>query len=168
MSDLSQAEARDTLFEMMDDVRAGMLGVSESGQHMQPMTHFFDRDTATLWFITSKQTDLVRAVGMGATAHFTVTGEDHKAWTCMSGPISQSADRAKLDELWSVVSAAWFDEGREDPDVCLLQMPLREAALWTATGNPLMFGMEIAKANMTEDKKPDIGDHVIINFQTAA
>jgi general stress protein 26 len=168
MADLSQAEARDTLFDTMSDVRAGMLGVQGSDQHMQPMTHHLDRDTGEVWFITSRASDLVRALGSGATAHFTITGQDHRTWACMSGPLVKSDDAAKLDEIWSVVAAAWFDKGREDPDICLLQLTLSSAALWTATGNPLVFGLEVARANMTEDKKPDLGSHVIIDFSTAA
>ncbi|WP_226783132.1 pyridoxamine 5'-phosphate oxidase family protein [Oceaniglobus trochenteri] len=168
MSGMSQTDARKALFDTLNDVQAGMLGVEGSGQHMQPMTHHFDSDTATLWFITSLKTDLVRATGMGATAHFTVTGSDQRTWACMSGPLSQSEDASKLDEIWSVVAASWFDKGRDDPDICLLQMPLHEAALWTSTGNPLVFGLEVARANMSEDKKPDVGEHVVINFQNAA
>lgn len=168
MSGLTQSEARETLFSILADVGAGMLGIDGSGQHMQPMTHFVDRDTGELWFITSKQTDLVRAVGMGATAHYTVTGDDHRAWSSMSGTVTQSEDMAKLDEIWSAVAAAWFDQGRDDPDICLLHLPLREAALWTATGNPLVFGLEIARANMSEKYKPDMGDHVIIDFSRPA
>jgi len=165
---MTRIESRETLFSMLDDVRAGMLGIAGSGQHFQPMTHYADPESAELWFITSKQTDLVRAVGMGNTAHFTVTGTDQRAWSCMSGPITQSDNTAKLDEIWSAVAAAWFDKGRDDPDICLLHMPLREAALWTSTGNPLVFGLEIARANMSEEHKPDIGDHTIIDFSQAA
>jgi len=168
MADMTQMQARETLFDLLDELRAGMLGIAGSSQHMQPMTHHIDRNTAELWFITSKQTDLVRSVGVGNTAHFTVTGPDHRTWASLSGPITQSNDTAKLDEMWSTVAAAWFDEGRNDPDICLLHMPLHEAALWTSTGNPLVFGLEIARANLSQDHKPDVGEHVIIAFDRAA
>ncbi|GFE63370.1 pyridoxamine 5'-phosphate oxidase family protein [Litoreibacter roseus] len=166
-TDLTKEDATKQLFDQLDDLRAGMLGIEGSGQHMQPMTHYFDRETQELWFITSRDTDLVRAVGQGNTAHFTIQSTDQDYYSCMSGPITQSSDEAKLDEIWSAVAAAWFENGREDADVTLLHMPLREAAVWASSGNPLVFGLEILRANMSSDTA-DVGEHRVINFATAA
>ena len=99
-----RADARTALFDAMTEVRAGMLGVEGSGQHMQPMTHFLDEDTAELWFITASDTDLVRAVGQGARAHYCVISKDQTLHACLSGTIVQSQDTDKLDALWSPVA----------------------------------------------------------------
>ncbi|WP_102107297.1 pyridoxamine 5'-phosphate oxidase family protein [Oceaniglobus roseus] len=168
MSDLSRDEAHAALTDLLSDVRAGMLGLKGSDQHMQPMTHHHDPEASTLWFITSRKTDLARAVENGTVARFTATKGDQRAWASMTGTIAHSADTAKLDEIWSSVAAAWFDKGRDDPDICLLEMRLAEAAVWTATGNPLVFGLEIARANLNEERKPDIGSHAVIGFSRAA
>lgn len=166
-TDRTETDARGQLFDQLDDVRAGMLGVEGSGQHMQPMTHYFDRDTGELWFITSTDTDLVRAVGQGSTAHFCVQSTSQDYYACLSGPIHQSQDGAKLDEIWTAVAAAFFEDGREDKKICLLHMPLREAAIWSSPGNPLMFGFEVLRANMG-DGTADAGTHKVINFAAAA
>ena len=166
-TDRTETDARGQLFDQLDDVRAGMLGVEGSGQHMQPMTHYFDRDTGELWFITSRDTDLVRGIGQGNTAHFCVQSTSQDFYACLSGPIRQSQDEAKLDEIWSAVAAAFFEGGREDRDVCLLHMPLREAAIWSSSGNPFAFGIEVLRANMT-DGTAKTGTHKVINFASAA
>ncbi|SDX13301.1 pyridoxamine 5'-phosphate oxidase family protein [Litoreibacter albidus] len=166
-TDRTETDARGQLFDQLDDIRAGMLGVEGSGQHMQPMTHYFDRDTGELWFITSTDTDLVRAVGQGSTAHFCVQSTSQDYYACLSGPIHQSQDEAKLDEIWTAVAAAFFEDGREDKKICLLHMPLREAAIWSSPGNPLMFGFEVLRANMG-DGTADAGTHKVINFAAAA
>ncbi len=168
MTEMNQQEGREALFDILSDVRAGMLGVVGSGQHLQPMSQHTDSETGEIWFITSRTSDLVGAVGSGHTGQFSVTGKDHRAWACMSGPLEQVDDTAKLDEIWNAVAAAWFDKGRDDPDICLLRLTLASASLWTATGNPLVFGLEIARANMSEQKKPDVGSHVVIEFGRAA
>lgn len=171
-----QAVTRDTdtkalteaLLDTLEDIRAGMLGVSGSGQHMQPMTHFLDRKTHTLWFITSRETDLVRAVGTGDRAHFTLMDEDEGFYACMSGTIRQSDDRAKLEELWSPMVSAWFEGGPEDPDAVLLHMALTEAAVWRNTAGALKFGVEMARALARSDKQPDIGEHAVVPLGIAA
>jgi general stress protein 26 len=61
-----KADGRATLFDVLDTQRVGMLGVVGSNQNMQPMTHHADANAGALWFVTSKDTDLVRAVGTGA------------------------------------------------------------------------------------------------------
>ena len=162
-----ETDAQGTLFEVLDEQRVGMLGVSGSGQHMQPMTHFADPDACALWFVTSRDTDLVRAVGQGAQAHHCVMKSDGTLYACLAGTLEQSSDSAKLDELWSAVTAAWFEEGREDPDVVLLRFSLRDAGVWTATDSGIVFGLEIARANMSAERQPDVGEHTVVRFGDA-
>lgn len=159
-----RADARGTLFEKLDEQRVGMLGVVDSDQHMQPMTHYADPHTAEIWFITSTDTDLVRAVGLGARSHYCVMTPDQEFYTCLSGTLEQSEDREKLDELWSSVASAWFDEGRQDPKVTLLRLAAQEAAIWASTDSVAAFGFEIVRANLEADHKPDVGEHLIIRL----
>lgn len=156
------------LWEQLDDVRAGMLGVEGSGQHMQPMSHYTDRASGKIYFLTSDETDLVKAIGDSAVAHFCVTSTDQDFYACIKGKLSLSKDDAKIDEYWNKVAAAWFEDGRRDPHITLLEFDLDEAALWASTGNPLVFGLEIAKANMNKEKQPDVGEHTIVHFSSAA
>lgn len=164
MSSKVEADPRGTLFDVLDDSRVGMLGVVGSGQHMQPMTHFADREAGAVWFVTSKDTDLVRAIGIGGQARYCIMKDDGTFYACLAGVLEQSEDRQKLDELWSSVTAAWFDEGREDPDVALLKLSLRDAGVWTATDSSVVFGMEIARANLSSEHKPEIGEHFVVRF----
>lgn len=163
--DRLREDPRSTLFANMTGQRAGMLGVVDSDQHMQPMTHYPDPQTAEVWFITSSQTDLVKAVGTGARAHYCLIAEDGTFYACLSGTLEQVDDEEKLDQLWSPIAAAWFDEGRDDSDVVLLRLTLQEAALWASTDNAAIFGLEIARANISKARKPDVGEHVLIGFE---
>ncbi|NVK47150.1 MAG: pyridoxamine 5'-phosphate oxidase family protein [Rhodobacteraceae bacterium] len=156
------------LWQELGELRAGMLGITGAHDAMQPMSHFQDAAAGKLWFITSDETDLVRHVGTGDQAQFCVTSQDQSFFACLTGAIRQSTDRAKLDELWSPAAAAWFEGGRDNPHVCLLEMTLSEAALWASTGNPLAVGYEMLKANMASDTTPDVGEHVVIAFPHAA
>ncbi|WP_208351440.1 pyridoxamine 5'-phosphate oxidase family protein [Pseudaestuariivita rosea] len=170
MSDIERAEDDPVgqLWDQLDNVRAGMLGIDHSDQHFQPMTHFIDREAECLWFITASDTDLVRAIGQGATAHYNAMGDNHDYHACLRGTIIQSSDTEKLDELWSVAAAAWFEEGREDPKVTLLQMTLRDGAIWASEGNAMIVGWKMIKAAMTSESHPAIGTQQIVSFNKAA
>jgi general stress protein 26 len=158
---------RERLFDALDETRVGMLGIDDSGQHMQPMTHFLDRDDDSLWFISGTDTDLVRTLSSGARrAHFTLQDKG-ELYACLSGALSHVEDRGKLDELWSPAASMWFDGGKDDPRVALLRMPIAEAAIWTIDAGRLAFGIEMARGAMG-DHDPDVGDHVVLSFPVAA
>lgn len=164
MSELKKAKTDplDLFWGTADDTRFGMLGVEGSGQHMQPMTHFIDRDAKALWFMTSLKTDLVRAVGDGATAHFTIVNKGQDVQICAKGKIRRVEDAAKRDELWNPVAGAWFED-KNDPSLVLLKLTLEDAALWASTDSSFVFGWEIAKAHV-KDEDPEAGTHKVIRF----
>ena len=162
------AKLRDALFDALESERAGMLGVSGTADHMQPMSHFTDREAGCLWFISSRETDLARHVAVEARkAHFTLTSSNGKLYACMSGALSQVVDPDKLDELWSPVASMWFDGGKDDPEVVLLKMPLDEAAVWLNEAGALRFGIEMVRGATTEHD-PDVGEHAVLDLRAAA
>ena len=84
--------------------------------------------------------------------------------TCSSGNLSVSDNEAKLDELWSFASAAWFEGGRRDPKVRLLQLAMDQASVWISTSRSLTDGIEMLKAAVLKDRQPELGDHFMIAF----
>ena len=65
-------------------------------------------------------------------------------------------DPAKRDEYWNSVVEAWFDGGKDDPKLTMLQMKLVDGKIWASTDSKIKFGWEIAKANLTDDM-PHVG-----------
>jgi general stress protein 26 len=166
--DADTARLRDALFDGLQSERAGMLGVSGTGDHMQPMTHFTDREAGCLWFITSRETDLASQLeGGGRGAHFTLTSGDGKLYACIYGVLERVENPAKLEELWSPMASMWFDGGKDDPDVLLLRMRLDEASVWLNEAGALRFGMEMLRG-ATSDHDPDVGEHGLVDLRMAA
>lgn len=156
----NKGEVRSELFDRLADIRVGMLGIDGSGR-MRPMTHFVDEDAGIIRFITSRSAELAAEVGQGATGHYCVVTDGFYA--LINGTVSPSEDAGALDDLWNPVAAAWFT-GRDDPDILLLSMPMREAELWSSTDSTLHFGFEIARANLDPDHEPHVGTHDKIQF----
>lgn len=157
MADLKKARENpeEQLWDQIADLTGVMLGVPSSGQHMQPMDAQVDREGNRLWFFTRRSTDLAKAVGAGADGRICVVGSKHDYHACIDGGIRENRDAAKIEEYWNPVVAAWFD-GKDDPDMTLLEFTPKDAAIWASAKNPIVFGWEIAKANLT-DEEPDVG-----------
>ncbi|MGO4851473.1 pyridoxamine 5'-phosphate oxidase family protein [Phaeovulum sp. W22_SRMD_FR3] len=155
-----------TAFDQLDAVRVGMLGVEGAHHHMQPMTHHLDREEGALYFIASRDTDLIRDVGLGATAHYCLVGKEQDFHACFKGPLEQIEDEQRLNKIWSPFAAVWFDKGREDPKVCLLRLMLHDAEVWASDDNAVSVGWEMAKALLGAEDRPEIGAHRTIDFRT--
>ena len=169
MSSLRQAREnpKEQLFDEIDKIHAGMLGVEGTHMHMQPMAPQLDRQTNTVWFFTRTDPAIIEAIGTGARAPFCVVGKDHDYHACLAGRLEVRKDPVKIDEYWSSVVEAWFDHGKDDPKLTMLALHLDDAEIWASTGSSLKFGWEIAKANFNPDEEPDVGVKTRVTFSDA-
>ncbi len=151
---------KEEFWDRIEDIRTGMLGTDNA--RAVPMSHYADKDANVLWFITATGTDLAKTAQTGASAEYVVISDDEHLYARIDGKVQAVTDPAKLEELWSAVADAWFEDGRTDDDIQLVRMDLSEAEVW-ATGGSLSFIYAIAKAHIT-DEKPDMGQHGTIRF----
>jgi general stress protein 26 len=168
IQDTLSTNPREALFEVLDGVRAGMLGLSGGGDGLQPMTHFPDAETGVIWFISSTETDLVQSLGLGEDAQYVVISTDHDAHVSLRGKLHHVHDDAKLDALWGPFVSAWFEGGREDPHVALLRLDPEVAEIWASSSSTLKIGFEVIRANLDAGHQPDIGAKATVRFAAAA
>jgi general stress protein 26 len=163
---ISPSEAEDRLWKALEDTRTGMLGLvgGDEHQHFQPMTAFEDRPGDCLWFFTRDDTDLVRSLGSGHQAMYTLVTKDTKIYACLGGQVTRQADPEVVDRYWNPVVAAWYPHGKDDPHLVLLRFDLDDARVWFNDKGPVMFMVEVAKANLTRSF-PDSGDKADVRFQ---
>lgn len=150
-------EIKHTLWKKMADSPYVMIGLTGARRHAEPMTAQLDKDSVdTLWFFAGKDNRL--AAGGEAAAEFVSKGHDFFA--SMSGTVSVSNDQAQIDKLWNPQAAAWFEGGREDPNLALLRFDIAHAELWetdiSLTGRlKMLFGGTIDYAESNDYAKVD-------------
>lgn len=156
------SDHKETFWDRLEDINAGMLGLNATARFL-PMSHYADDDTNTLWFITAKGTDLVKALQGGPQDGTHIVSSEKKGlYARIAGRLSLSDDKEQLDELWNTIASSWFEDGPQDPDVQLVRMDLTDAEVWATEGS-LSFLYEIAKSKVT-GSKPDMGDHFSLTF----
>ena len=160
--DLKELEIR--LWKTLEDERIGMLGLcGDNIGHFHPMTAFCDRELGTIWFFTRRDTELVSRLVQGGKAMFNLVSKDRDLWACISGTVTEQHDADRIDQYWGPVVAAWFPEGKDDPELTLLRLDAEDADVWVSSKGPIRFAFEIAKANLT-DSEPDVGEHARLNL----
>jgi len=130
------------LWEAIEHRRMGMLELTSSGLHAQPMIAFVERRRKRLWFITRGDTDLVRGVGDGACSAFLL--QDGDLMASISGALSVVDDRRRMARYWNASVAAWLPEGLHDPRLTLLCMDCVDAEVWISGLGLTKFAWEIA------------------------
>ncbi len=153
--------SKDEFWDRAAAVNAGMLD-AQGGKRLVPMSHHADRENNTLWFITATGTDAVDAVATGPMpCAYVLADNGNGLYAHLHGSLSRSNDAAKLDELWSPVAAAWFEGGRDDPDIRLLSFKITKGEVWATSTSGIAFVFNIARAKLTGGQ-PDMGDHFTI------
>jgi len=122
----------------------------------QPMTVLNEDEQSPLWIFTSKETDLARALSPGQPASLAFSSKGHDVFASLLGRISPDNDRAVIDRLWNPFVAAWYKEGKDDPELCLLRFDVEEAKVWIDASS-LLAGVKIL---LGADPKRDYKDKV--------
>ena len=157
---MSDKDLKQEFWSRLDDVRAGLL--SADGERPVPMSPMPDEAANAIWFITVAGSAADRAAKSGGEASFHVADPKANFYANVFGKLDATNDAAKLDELWSVMAAAWFPDGRDDEAVRLVKFTPHDGEVWATEGGAAYL-YEIAKANVT-GSVPDIGMHGRVVF----
>jgi general stress protein 26 len=123
------ADIKDRFWEELSESRLLMVGLSGVHQHHQPMTAQLDEEANhAFWFYTTRDNRL--AAGGPAMAQF--AGKDHHLFACIAGTLVEETDPAVIDAHWSSGVAAWYEGGRDDPNLLMLRFDLGDAEIWLA------------------------------------
>lgn len=130
----SQAELETRFWKALRSDMTVMLGLAEgeSGGQAQPMTaQLGEREgRGPIWFFTSKEADLVRDMGAGASARLHFAAKGHDLFASIEGRLVPDNDPATIDRLWNRFVAAWFEKGRDDPKLQLIRFDPEAAQIW--------------------------------------
>lgn len=145
-------------WEELDKSPFLMLGIPEQKAHSLPMTAQFDKDYPnSIFFYTRKDNRLVENLVPGANkamAQFSAKGHDFFA--CVEGNLSAINDPALRDKFWSNAVSAWFEGGKDDPNLAMLRLDLQNGEFWEADFDlegavKMIFGGKIDQ-DKAEDK----------------
>lgn len=157
---MSSKEHKEKIWNYINDIKVGML-VTQDGKDLRarPMHLVQDEYDGTLWFFTKRSAEKVFEVQGDHDQHqVCLTFSDDGVYVSLSGHAHLNQDQALIDKLWSPFAGAWFEKGREDPDVALLEIKINKGEHWEADENKIVQLYEIAKANLG-DGTPDIGEN---------
>ena len=157
-------DAKQDFWDRIDGVQAGMLGLTSDGELVPMSPNLREERDGKIWFITSTQSDLPTKLGdVAMPARFVVADAKSGLYTNLEGTLELVDDSQVLEEVWSVIAGAWFEDGKQDEDVQLMAFTPKMGGAWFSSTNPARFVYEIAKAHAT-GSQPDTGYEATLQF----
>lgn len=158
------AEELQTVSDVLDKARIGLLTTVDAEKHLvsRPLALIdrpFDGD---VWFFVAKDSHKVHDIE--TTPEVNVAVDTSKGWLSISGTASLTQDSAKIDELWNTGAEAWFDQGRDDPQVSLLRVEAHTIESWTSTEPKAITLFKYAKAAATGGHPKNVGENETITL----
>lgn len=106
---------------------------TEGHLHAAPMTTQNREFNGQVWFIGSKKSELCQSIQTDSQVNLAyVTSSNH--YVSIHGTANLVDDQSILDELWSPAYEAFFENGKQDPDVQLIQVNAHGAQYWESAG----------------------------------
>ena len=164
---MSKQENIDKIQAVIKDVKFAMMSTinSKGDLHAWPMT---TSETSLggkeIWFIGDKTSDVVKDIQSNPKVGLSYASQDDKDYVSISGNAELSTDKAKLDELWSPVYNAFFENGKEDETVQLIKIVPHGAECWLS-GSSTINMFKMAAAALQDGKTAeDIGEQFSISL----
>lgn len=92
-----------------------------------PMSPQLDKDAdSAIWFFTHKNSAFAALGPVTATFQ----GKDHDMFARFDGRLSAETSKERFEQFWNNFVEAWYDGGKDDPDLLFLRMDLGRAEIW--------------------------------------
>jgi general stress protein 26 len=115
-------------------MRVAMLTTVEEtgGLRSRPMAVQEVTDEGVAWLFTSGGSAKVDEIGRIHHVNLCYLRPVRGVYVSMSGTAQVDRDPARIRELWHPLLHAWFPDGLDDPDLCLLKVEIEKADCWMA------------------------------------
>jgi general stress protein 26 len=147
------------LKEMLEGIDFCMMTTIDGGQlRSRPMSTQTAEFDAEIWFFTRDNTHKIEEIEKDNRVCLGYSDPDNHTYVSVSGRAEMSKDRAKMEELWNPVLKAWFPDGLDDPNICLMKVTAEQAEYWEASGGKLVQLFGLVKALATGEEA-DYGEN---------
>lgn len=149
-----------TLADLIDGIEVAMLTTRAADGSLvsRPLQTLKADASGDLCFFTAADSRKVDELLADARVNLAYAHVGQQRYLSVRGTASVSRDRALIDELWSVAQTPFFPGGKDDPNLVVLHVRVRDADYWEAPGNIVSRALDFTRA-IISDEPTDLGEH---------
>lgn len=142
--------------EMVEGIRICMLStvVGEGYAVSRPMATQDVAFEGMVYFLTRSTSGKVENIAGNQRVTLDYADPGDSKYVTLRGVASVYRDQKKIDEMWNPMYKAWFPEGKEDPEIAILKVEIREGEYWEANSSKIIMGIKYVAAAVTGGKVP--------------
>lgn len=152
---LNQQDAIEKLKEMVNHIDIGMFSSFPNDSeypHTIPMSRQEIDENGNIWFLFSAQSDLHQYLTQNSKASIAYSHVGDYQFLSLNGRVEISQNQDRIDKYWNKFVEAWFEKGKEDPNIRVLKFIPYEAHYWDNKTNKLMTLLKVASSAITGQK----------------
>src|SRR5690554_2364501 len=149
--DLERNEAIAKIQNLAKDINIGMFCTDLDQQPFstRPMAVREVDDEGNLWFISSASSHKNAEIKEDENVQLIFSKPSSSQFLSLYGKASIFRDREKIKELWTPIANAWFEEGKDDPNVTVLKVSPSTAYYWDTPNGKMITLLKVATAAVT-------------------
>ncbi|MDO5509562.1 MAG: pyridoxamine 5'-phosphate oxidase family protein [Weeksellaceae bacterium] len=159
-------KAQEKLKDMAEGARVCFMctKLSQSPLSARPMSLQEVDDDGILWFISGKDSDKNYHLQKDAETQLFFLDKGNSEYLSIFGKADIYTDRATIEDKWSKMAEAWFEEGKDDPNVSIIGVRPQEVHYWeNKSGGIAGFAMMAFDAVTGSDLAKKDSEHGELN-----
>ena len=157
MKTYSEDELRDMLWDELKGRSFAFVGRVDDASGDVPMTLHADEDSRNaVWIFTKQSND----ISVGGTAMARIMSRKQDFFARLDGLLVEEHDERIIDHFWSPQIAAWYEGGRDDPELCVMRLEIGAAEIWVGEMSPLSVARMLLGRNVERDMQ---GKHATVS-----
>jgi len=164
----TDAKQTEHLRKLLESFSTAMLVTRRSSDslHARPMAVAGVDGSLNLWFVSGEDTVKIQEISHDTRASV-ICQKGDSTFLSLSGKASLVRDRSRIDELWKESFRVWFPDGKDDPNLILIEFRPERAEYWDPSGfSRIAYLWEAARAYVT-GTTPEIDEdtHAVVNLR---
>lgn len=106
-------------------------------------------DQGNFWFLSPADSDKNEEITNDPRVQLFLSNTSDYEFLSLYGKATITRDRQKIEELWSDIAKAWFNEGQEDPRITVIKFEPEEGFYWDTKDGKLISLIKIAASAIT-------------------
>ena len=153
--------------DLLAEFKTGML-ISRAGEHLhaRPMAIAGLSSGGAAYLATSIDSPKIQEIE--ASPNVILTFQGTTQFVTLEGRARVNRDRALIEKLWSDTWKVWFPGGKNDPEICLLEIDPVGGEYWDNSGaNGVRYVVEGLRAIFAHDKPAvDESQHAKVDLRS--
>lgn len=151
-------EAIEKLKHLVDKIDVCMFcsAIADGDLHSVPMSRQEIDDNGSIWFLLSAESETCKNIMKDPRVQLLYAHVSDYNFLTLKGTASISTDKGRIEKYWNRFVEAWFEKGKEDPNIRVMKVDTEHAHYWDNKDNKLVTFAKLA-ANAVTGNKTDIG-----------